>query len=242
MSKIHSRNVTVHVSDGTTMNAYSARPEDDNCHPGVLVLQEAFGVNAHIRDVSDRFAREGFVSIAPELFHRTAPGFDGDYNDFDSVRPHVRALTQEGLTADLRATCGWLNSNECVQAGAIASVGFCMGGRVSFLADAVLPLRAAVSFYGGGIAPNPTGPGWLGHTHELHAPILLFWGGKDQHISPEQRRAVADALTEAGKPYTYVEFSEAGHGFFCDVRSSYDPMAARQAWALTLEFLRDNMR
>lgn len=241
MSKIQSHNVTVHVADGTTMNAYSARPNDDQCHPGLIVLQEAFGVNPHIRDVADRFALEGYVAIAPELFHRTAPGFEGSYTDFNATRPHTRALTEDGLTSDLRATCGWLASNEYVQADAVASVGFCMGGRVAFLANAVLPLKATVSFYGGGIAPNQTSPGLLGHTRDLHAPILLFWGGRDQHIPPEQRRAVADALSEANKAFVYVEFSEADHGFFCDQRASYNPQAARQAWALMMEFLKDNL-
>lgn len=239
---IQSHDVTVHVSDGTTMNAFTARPDDDECHPGLLVLQEAFGVNSHVRDVAGRFAREGFVTIAPELFHRTAPGEQFPYNDFERAMPHMRALTEQGLTADLRASCGWLTSNRCVQADAIGSVGYCMGGRVSFLANAVLPLKAAVSYYGGGIGPGPTGPGLLGHTGDLHAPMLFYWGGKDQHILPEQRGAVVAALTVAKKPFVNVEFSEADHAFFCDQRPSYNPLAARQSWPLTLEFLRDNLQ
>jgi len=208
----------------------------------VLVIQEAFGVNGHIRDVAERFAREGFVTVAPELYHRTAPGETFAYNEFEKVMPHMRALTEEGLSADLRASYGWLTSNNCVQSEAIAAVGYCMGGRVSFLANAVLPLKAAVSYYGGGIAPNPTGPGLLGHVGELRAPVLFYWGGKDKHIPPEQRRAVVDALSAAGKSFVNVEFSDADHAFFCDQRPSYNEPAARQSWALTLAFLRDNLR
>jgi carboxymethylenebutenolidase len=74
--------ITLNVADGTTMRAYVARPQDANQHTGLLVYQEAFGVNAHIRDVTERFAREGYVAVAPELFHRTAPGFEGGYDNF----------------------------------------------------------------------------------------------------------------------------------------------------------------
>ena len=108
-----------------------------------------------------------------------------------------------------------------------------MGGKASFLANAMLPLRAAVSFYGGGIAPD-----LLDHAAALHAPMLLFWGGLDKHITPEHRKAVTDALKAHGKTYVNVEFSDADHGFFCDERASYQPRAARQSWSLMLKFLR----
>ena len=241
MHDIISHEVTIHIADCSTMDAFTARPDDSEMHAGIIVLQEAFGVNSHIRDVTQRLAHEGYVAVAPELYHRTAPGFQASYVDFNSVIPHMRALTDEGLTADLRASLGWLASNDFVRADAIASIGFCMGGRVSFLADTVLPLKAAISFYGGGIAPNQMSPGLLGRAKDLHAPILLCWGGKDQHIPPEQRRSVADALLAAGKRFVYLAFSDADHGFFCNERASYNEQAARQAWALTLEFLRENL-
>ncbi len=241
MPNIVSHDVTVHICDGTTMNAFTARPETGGPYAGLIVLQEAFGVNSHIREVAERFAREGFVTVAPELFHRTAPGFQGSYTDFSAVVPHMRALTEDGLTADLKAACGWLTSNSCVKTNSIASVGYCLGGRVSFLANTVLPLRAAIAYYGGGIAPNPTSPGLLGRARDLHAPVLFFWGAKDKHISPEQRRAVIDALAAAGKRYVNVVFSEADHGFNCDERAAYNADAARQSWVLALEFLRQNL-
>jgi carboxymethylenebutenolidase len=224
--------VHLDVSDGTGMDAYVARPKSGPAGAGIIVLQEAFGVNSHIRDVSERLAGEGYLAIAPELFHRTAPGFEGDYNDFAAVMPHLRAVTPSNAEADVRATAAWLE-----QAGAkqLFSVGFCMGGRISFLANAVLPLRAAASFYGGGIAPD-----LLDRAPALHAPMLLIWGGLDKHIGPEQRSAVAQALSKARKTYVQVEFSDAGHGFFCDERAAYQPLAARQSWALLLEFLRSS--
>jgi carboxymethylenebutenolidase len=235
--EIKTETVTLAVSDGTTMPAYVARPQGDGNYPGLIVFQEAFGVNGHIRDVTERFARAGYTAIAPALFHRTGPDFEGEYTKFEAVMPHYQALTDEGQSADIQAAYTWLTAPDGGKATAVASTGYCMGGRASFLADVVLPIQASVSYYGGGIAPGGLLPDLLGRADELHAPILLFWGGLDTHIGPEQVRAVEDALKAAGKDYTQVTFSHADHGFFCDVRGSYSANAARQAWALTLEFL-----
>jgi carboxymethylenebutenolidase len=226
--------VELAVADGTKMAAYVARPEQRGPQPGLLVFQEAFGVNHHIRSVAERFAAEGYVAIAPELFHRTAaPGFEGSYTDFAAVMPHLQAVTPETAEADIRSAYEWLRSNAQVKADEISCVGFCMGGRVSFIANGVVGLRAAVSFYGGGIAP-----GLLGRASKLQAPSLFIWGGLDKHITPEHRRAVTDALSEQKKIFVNAEFSRADHGFFCDERAAYEPHSAKQAWALTLEFLR----
>lgn len=233
--------VELAVSDGTRMRAYTARPETATPHAGLLVFQEAFGVNAHIRDVAERFARQGFVAIAPELFHRTAPGFEGEYSNFAAVMPHLQAMTPQSQSADIHATFDWLRSDSAVREKPIASVGFCMGGTASFLANAVVPVKAAISFYGGGIAPGSRGPGLLSRASELHAPTLLFWGGLDKSVGPDQNRAVVDALRAAGKPFVNVEFSDADHGFFCDVRPSHNAVAAAQSWALSLEFLKSHL-
>jgi carboxymethylenebutenolidase len=237
MPEIQTEWITLKVADGTTMRAYVARPRDAREHPGLLVYQEAFGVNAHIRDVTERLAREGYVAVAPEFFHRTASGFEGAYNNFEAVMPHVRALTNQNLEADVRAAYEWLSAEPATQGRRIACIGFCMGGRVTFLTNAVLSVSAAVSFYGGGIAPNPFTSGLLDRAGDLHAPQMLLWGGLDKHIGPEVTRTVIESLRAAGKPFVNVEFSDADHGFFCDARSSYNPYAARQAWALALTFL-----
>jgi carboxymethylenebutenolidase len=224
--------LTLRVGDGTKMGAYLAHPDDETAHPGIIVLQEAFGVNSHIRNVADRLAGQAYVAIAPELYHRTAAGFEADYKDFSSALPHARAVTTTTAAADLQAAFDWLRTRPEVQNDAIFSVGFCMGGKISFLANSLLPLRAAVSFYGGGIAPD-----LLDRAATLQAPMLLFWGGLDKHITKELRRAATDALEDHGKTYVNVEFSNADHGFFCDERAAYQPQAARQAWGLMLEFL-----
>jgi len=229
--------VELKVSDGTTMDAYVARPEREDKRPGIMVFQEAFGVNAYIRDVADRFANEGFTAIAPELFHRTEPGFEGSYTDFAATQLHTTKLTNKGLEADIEAAYEWLTKDSLTDSRSIFAIGFCMGGRVSFLADSVVPLKAAVSFYGGGIAQ-----GLLNYAQNLHGPILFFWGGLDKHILPEHTRAVEDALRAAGKEFGNVTFSYADHGFFCDQRAAYNEKASRQAWAMTLEFLKYQLK
>ena len=238
--EITTETITLPVTDGTTMPAYVARPTSPGPHPGLLVMQEAFGINAHIKDVTERFAREGYTAIAPALFHRTDGYFEGKYTDFGAVMPHMQALTDVGQTADIQAAYQWLTTDG--GASAVASTGYCMGGRASFLADTLLPLKASVSYYGGGIVPNGFFPELLSKASDLHAPILLFWGGKDDHIGTKAVRSVEDTLIAAGKPYEQMVFSQADHGFFCDARESYNPEAARQAWALTLEFLKTYVR
>jgi carboxymethylenebutenolidase len=214
MADIHTNWVSLPVADGTTMRAYVAKPQEGRPRAGLLVFQEAFGVNAHIRDITERFAREGYHSLAPELFHRTGPGFEGDYTNFEVAMPHVRALREQDLEADARAAYAWLDASLGTAGTPIACIGFCMGGRVSFLTNSLLPVKAAVSFYGGGIAPNPMIAGLLSRAGDLHGPQLLFWGGLDRHIGPEQTQAVSEALRKAGKPFVNVEFADADHGFF----------------------------
>ena len=145
----------------------------------------------------------------------------------------MQAVTPETAEHDIRAAYAWLRANTQVKADAISSIGFCLGGRVSFIANSIVPLRGAVSFYGGGIAPA-----LLDRVAKLQAPSLFVWGGLDTHIPAEQRKAVLDALSAQGKIFVNAEFSRADHGFFCDERAAYEPVSARQAWALTLEFLR----
>ncbi len=227
--------VTLDVADGTQMRAFVGRGEGAGRLPGILVFQEAFGVDVHIRDVAGRFAAAGFVAIAPELFHRTAPpGFEGRYDDFPAAMTHIQALTVEGMTADIRAAYAFLAGDSAVDEGRIAAVGYCMGGRAAYLANAAVPLAASISYYGGGIAE-----GLLDRAPHLSGPQLFFWGGRDKRITPDHHRAITDALRAAGKTFVNVEFSDAEHGFFNDRRAPHHPAAARESWALVLAFLRE---
>jgi len=228
-SSICSEWIDLPVDDGTTMRAWVAQSEDERPRRGLLVFQEAFGVNAHIRGVTERFAAAGFLAISPELFHRTAPAFDCPYNEFPSAMAQLKQITVDGLDADVRAAFGWLD--RAGVAGNAAAVGYCFGGRVSFVANSALPLKAAASYYGGHIPPL------LARAPRLSGPMLFCWGGRDHHIPAEQRQAVVAGVSEAGKTFVDVVFSNADHGFFCEARASYDAQAAAQAWSLTLSFL-----
>ena len=225
---------TLKVSDGTDMRVYIARPAGVKNAPAVIVVQEAFGLNSHIRDVTERIAGLGYVAVSPEMFHRTAPGFEGSYEDIEKVRLHMAAMTDDSQTADLQAVYKFLQDDAQTDAGRIAAVGYCMGGRTAFLANAVLPLKAAVSYYGGRI------PSLLPKFIGQNGPLLFFWGGQDKHIPLEQRQEVLTGLEGACKTFANVEFSAADHGFFCDERKAYHPVSAGQSWALFTQFLTDN--
>lgn len=228
--------ITITIPDGTTMNAYTAHPKGDGIFPAVIVLQEAFGVNNHMRNVADRIAAQGYIAIAPELFHRTAsPGFEIGYADFTAAMAHLQALTTGGLEADMKGIFEWLQQQNNIHKDKIAAVGFCLGGRVSLIANMVLPLAAAVSYYGGNTAPL------IGRLNELHAPQLLIWGGLDKHILPEHIESLEKGLKAANKKYINAVFSDADHGFNCDEKPAYHPKAAKEAWALTLAFLENHL-
>lgn len=231
MTNLHTEWVELQVADGSRMRAWTARPQGAAPARGLLVFQEAFGVNDHIREVTERWAAHGFVAIAPEIYHRAGPGIDVKYDEFPRVMPLMQALKTEELILDIEAAGAWLRDAAAVPGDRLASIGYCMGGRLSFLANTVLPLTAAVSYYGGNI------PSLLDRVDRLSAPMLFFWGEKDTHIPLPQIRQTLDALTAAGKTFANLSFSDAGHAFFCDVRSSYHAESAQQSWEWALSFL-----
>jgi carboxymethylenebutenolidase len=242
MPEVQGEWVQLAVSDGTTMRAWLARPMGlQGLAPGIMVFQEAFGVNPHIRDVAERFARIGYFAIAPEFFHRQGEGIEVPYADAADAMAHARALKDTEVEADQIATYQWLRNNGVANLP-IAAVGFCAGGRMAFLAALHLDIEAAISFYGGGIAGDRESGGLADRARLLRAPMLFFWGGQDQHISQEKTRSIVDALRQEKKKYTNVEISDAGHGFFCDMRPSYNRAAALEAWELSVAFLRSQRR
>ncbi len=215
--------------EGGPMRAYIAGRAQAK-GSGILVLQEAFGVNAHIREMTDRFASAGYRAIAPELFHRTAPGFEGDYQNFSTAMPHLQALTAAGQEADLCACQAWLAGQGAER---LVAAGFCLGGRVAVRAAGVIPLAAAASFYGGNwermeaILP------------QARCPLLLAWGDRDDHIPVDQRAQMSALLRAGHQPFVELTFSDAGHGFMCDARAAFHAPSAKMAWPLLLAFLQE---
>jgi len=233
--------ITLRVSDGTKMRAFVSKPvvtetqENSKLKP-LIILQEAFGVNSHIQSVCKRFSDAGFLAIAPELFHRTAPegeGFVIPYDKFEETASHVNALKDEKIKVDLHAVQNYLHSLSDVDLNWLGTVGFSLGGRISFFANAVLPLNAAVSFYGSKIVPT-----LLPEVTEQKGPLLLIWAGQDKNITIEEKRVLRESLYKNEKNFVHVEFSKADHGFFCNERKSYNEKAAEQAFALTVAFIK----
>jgi carboxymethylenebutenolidase len=230
--------VNLDVQDGTETRAFIARPSGAGPHPGLLMIMEALGVNSQIRGVARRYAEQGFLVIAPDVFHRAEAGFESSVMDWERLMPLIKSLTTESLVLDTRAAHAWLASQPNVDRSKIAAVGFCLGGRAAYLANSELPLAASISYYGGGIAQH-----LLDRAPTLHGPQLLFWGGKDANITPEHTRAVVDALRAAGKSFVNVEFSDANHGFFNEqVADRYNAFAAAESWAIAVRFLRDSLK
>lgn len=232
---MNTKKISLQVNDGSEMGAYVAMPEGKGPFPGIIVFQEAFGVNPHMRRVTDHIAKEGYVAIAPELFHRTAGSAEFSYSDFGAVAPHFQAITPEGLSADIKACYDWLKTQPDVMHDKLGTIGFCLGGRVSFIANTILPFAACISYYGGGL-----------HTiadkaAEVHAPHLFFWGGLDKHILPEHVETVVNAMKKAEKPYANTVFSYADHAFNCDDRPNYNADAAAEAWAMSMAFFKNRL-
>jgi carboxymethylenebutenolidase len=202
----------------------------------VVVVQEAFGVNDHIKDVAGRFAAEGYRAVAPHLFHREGdPAID--YDDIESAMKHVRALTPQGIEEDLDVAYGHLHEDG-FDDPRIAIVGFCMGGSVAFIEAAKRPLGAAVTFYGGGIVEGRFGaPPLLELAGGLRTPWLGCYGDQDKGIPVEQVEQLREAVEAAPVDAEIVRYADAGHGFHCDARSAYHEPSARDAWSRTLAWL-----
>jgi carboxymethylenebutenolidase len=224
--------VNVTTPDGD-MAVYDAVPAGA-VRGGVVVVQEAFGVNAHIEDVAGRFAAAGYRAVAPHLFHRTGDPVL-DYDDLEQIWPHMKVLERGGIGADLDAAIAYLR-DAGIDASSTGVVGFCMGGTVAFLAATRGDVGAAVTFYGGGVAEGRFGlPPLVELAAELRSPWLGLYGDQDQGIPVDQVEALAAAVAEVEVETEIVRYEDAGHGFQCDARpGSYEPGAAADGWARTL--------
>ena len=225
---------TLGTSDGP-MDVYVSEPANPR-GAGVVVIQEAFGVNHHIRSVADRLAAEGYLALAPHLFHRTGDPLI-DYGDIGAAMSHIGALTGDGLAEDLDLTIG-IAHEYGIDTAQIGVVGFCMGGSVSLFAATHVALGAAVGFYGGGVTQGRMGlPPLLELAPTLMAPFLGQYGDTDQSIPVEQVELLRAALRAAPVPTEIVRYPGAGHAFHCDERpQAYHEPSARAAWARTLEW------
>jgi len=207
---------------------------------GIVVVQEAFGVNDHIEEVTRRFAAEGWLAVAPHLFHRSGdPSFG--YEDISLVFPAMQALTAEGVLADVDAALSALSSAG-IPPERTGIVGFCMGGTVALVTAAQRDVAAAVSFYGGGVTVGRFGfRPLVEEALDLRAPWLGLYGDLDQGIPVEEVEQLRSAATSSGQPTEVVRYPEAAHGFHCDVRDSFHPECAADAWHRTLAWFDEHL-
>ena len=233
---IHTERVSIPLSGGGSMGGYLARPEGSDALPAVIVYMEIFGVNGHIRDVTERVAAEGYVAVAPDYFHRTGPGIELGYDDDGMAEgmKHLGQLDADQMISDANDTLAFLRARSDVQGAKIGAMGFCIGGHMTFLTACETDVAAAASFYGGGIAA-PQGPGGgastVSRTGGIGGRILCLFGAEDSMIPEDQVAAVKSALAEQGGAHEVVVYPGADHGFFCDQRATYHEGAAQDAWS-----------
>jgi carboxymethylenebutenolidase len=216
------------------MRGHLACPGVAGRFPGIVVVMEAFGLNGNIVAVAERIAREGYVTLAPDLYYRFGSPVV-PYGDVPKAIEWMRRLEPGRVVADIGAALGYLKSWPAVHGQRLGIVGFCMGGTVAIRSAGHHPddLAAVVAFYGGASLAGEAD--LLGR---IVAPVLAFWGEQDELIPLDQVRRFEEAMRRLEKTYEARVYPGAGHGFFCDERASYQPAAAHDAWALLTRFFR----
>jgi carboxymethylenebutenolidase len=211
------------AADGHTLDAYLAEPAGAP-RGGLVVVQEIFGVNSHIREVADGFAREGFKVIAPALFDRLERGVDLGYDSatIERGRGLAMRIPPEQLMADVAAAIDALKLDR------VGIVGYCLGGSIAWRAAATLPVKAAVAYYGGNIAKLLD--------QAPRCPLIAHFGAKDEYIPLSDVEAI-----KARYPSVPVYIYDADHGFNCDHRGSHDEKAAKLALERTLAFFHEHL-
>ena len=215
--------IQIPTSDGH-IPGYTARPEGTETFPVILVVQEIFGVHEHIRDVCRRFAKHGYLAVAPELYAR-----EGDVSTMTDINTIVMQVVSKvpdaQVMTDLDAAVAWAKNSGHGNTTKLGLTGFCWGGRIAWLYAAHNPhLKASVAWYGHLVGPpdplHPTNP--VDIAGKLHAPVLGLYGGLDQGITADSRAQMEAALKAAHNPSQIVVYPDAGHGFHADYRPSYN--------------------
>ncbi len=244
--EILTERVEIPASGGRRMGGTLARPKGGGRRPAVLVFMEIFGINSHIRDVTERVAREGYAALAPDYFHRTGPGIELGYDEQGFARGMelLNGLRADEMIQDVGDAIAWLRGRPDVRGDRIGALGFCIGGHMTYLAACEAELLAAASFYGGGIAA-PKGPGGqastLGRSEKIRGRILCLFGEKDSFIPQGQVEAIKAALAKARVAHEIVVYPGADHGFFCDQRATYQEKAAQDAWERVTRLFREEL-
>jgi carboxymethylenebutenolidase len=210
-------------ANGGTGQGYLALPEGQGPHPAVVVIQEWWGVDEHIEDVARRFAAEGYMALAPDLYHGAVA------EEPDDARRLVMGLQIPEAAKEMAGAAAYLVGRDDVAPKKVGTIGFCLGGSLALLLAASSPhIGAVASFYGG----RPMSAEEL---RSITAPVLAIFGERDEGIPPERHAALDNALYEVGLPHAIYIYPGAPHAFFNDSHAdSYRPEAAKDAWVRTL--------
>lgn len=226
---------TMAIADNGRFSGYLSLPPTGH-GPGVLVIQEIFGVNSHIRSIADDYASQGYVALAPDLFWRVSPGVELGYTADDIARGRElrQQIPQDHMLADLQAAATALRALPEFS-GKLGAVGYCMGGKLAFALAATPVLDAAVSYYGAGTVS-------LLHLAErIVIPLQCHYGALDRSIPPLEVEQTRDAFAGRADVEIYL-YDDADHGFNCDQRQSYNPEAAVLARSRALAFVAKYLR
>ena len=217
----------VEVPGGEGMiTAYQAWPSGEGPFAAILLIHENRGLTEHIRDVARRFAKVGYVGLAPDMLSRT--GGTAQFSDEAETTTAISELDQGGVISDMQSSVTWLEQQSYVQEDRIGGIGWCWGGGQAWrLATQEPRVNAVVSFYG----PNPP----LEDVPNIQAAVLGIYGEEDSRIT-DQEPDLEQALSDAGKTYEMIVFEGANHAFFNDTGERFDPEAAREAWSNTLDW------
>jgi carboxymethylenebutenolidase len=216
-------------SDNKTLMGYQARPDDSEAHPTVIVIQEWWGLNENIKDIARRFAKEGFVALAPDLYHGKVA------SEPNEAQKLVMELDMNAAVQEIQQAIAYLGQQDYVAPKKLGIVGFCMGGRLALMTARVESnLGAVIAFYGSPLTPE--------ESTELKAPLLGLYGDKDQSNPVDKVKAMQAALDKAGIKNEFHIYAGASHAFFNDTQPSYNIAAATDAWPRTLAWFRDNLK
>jgi carboxymethylenebutenolidase len=209
-----------------SMRCYVSTPEGASTGPGVIVIQHAGGVDEFVRGMCDRLAAAGFAVIAPDLYHREAPGTS------DDPMTRMSRLRDATIVSDVNAAVEHAATLPEVDADRLGITGFCMGGRVSYLMAAHNPaFKAAVVFYGGNImVPWGEGPAPFDLTERINCPVLGLFGDDDPNPNPADVAKIDAQMARLGKPHEFHGYPGVGHAFMNEGRPGYKPEVADDAW------------
>lgn len=218
--------VKLYAADGHELSTYLALPQGEPV-AALVVIQEIFGVNAHIRSVADGYAKDGFLSVAPALFDRIQPGVELGYEgeDMQTARNMIPKLDFAKAVEDIQAAIDYAAEASGKSVGVI---GYCLGGTLAWLSATRLRPSAVVGYYAGSIGRFAT--------ETPTCPVMLHFGKEDTHIPASEVEKV-----KAAHPEVEIYWYDAGHGFNCEPRASYNPAAAKEARARSVEFLKKRL-